>query len=63
MGSRTDAGFLLPGVDPDAAGFRMAYDDAQHWIVVDTSDGQLLINRTVESSSNGFARPRTIRYS
>jgi len=30
---RTDLGFLLPGVDWRVAGFRIAFDHAQHWIV------------------------------
>jgi hypothetical protein len=45
---RSDLGFLLPGVDWRIAGFRIAWDYAQHWIVLDTVDGQLLNNRIVE---------------
>lgn len=50
---RSDVGFLMPGVDWRVAGFRIAWDYAQHWIVVDTVDGQLLINWTVEDVPPG----------
>ena len=33
-------------------GFVLARDEPQHWIVLDTPDGQLLINWTVENAAS-----------
>jgi len=40
----------IPGVDAAAAAFQFDTSEHQHWIVLDTADGQLLVNWTVEDA-------------
>jgi len=42
----------LPGISPNVAGFVFAPEESQHWYVLDTDDGQLLINWTIEDTSD-----------
>jgi hypothetical protein len=40
----------IPGVDPATAAFQFDITEFQHWFVLDTGDGQLLVDWTVEDT-------------
>ena len=40
----------VPGVDAATAAFQFDITESQHWVVLDTAHGQLLVNRTVEDA-------------